>query len=202
MIIVTTDEVAGYRIEEVLGEVTGMLAQSAIRFGSSGWTALGGREINEYTQLLYSCRNEAMNRLWISAEERGANAIVGMRYDLSTIAQSLLEVCAYGTAVLIRPLAEGEGGATTQSVRQAVETGGGPASPPQPPPSRRIVPGWLPQGGSPPPVQQPLGPTPGGPTPGGPPQPGHSAPPPSPAPPQPPPPPGAWPQRPSSPGPR
>ena len=96
MIIVTTDEVTGYRVEEVLGEVTGILAQSAIRFGG-GWAALGGGEVTEYTQLLHACRNEAMNRLWMSANERGAgrhrrNAV---RYA-STIAESLLEVCAYG----------------------------------------------------------------------------------------------------------
>jgi uncharacterized protein YbjQ (UPF0145 family) len=178
MIIVTTDEVAGYRIEEVLGEVTGILAQSAIRFGG-GWAALGGGEVTEYTQLLHTCRNEAMNRLWISANERGANAIVGMRYDVSTIAESLLEVCAYGTAVLLRPLAEGEDGATTQSIKQAAETGGGPASPQQPAPARREPPGWMPQSGSRPPGQQP----------------GHHAPPPQPPmPPQQPQPPGAWPQ--------
>ena len=181
MIIVTTDEVAGYRVEEVLGEVSGVLAQSAVRFGG-GWAALGGGEVTEYTQLLHTCRNEAMHRLWMSANERGANAIVGMRYDVSTIAESLLEVCAYGTAVLLRPLAEGEDGATTQSIKQAMESGGGPASPQQPSPARRDVPGWMPQGGARPPQQA-----------------GHSAPPP-PMPPQQQPPPGAWPQPPAPPG--
>lgn len=180
MIIVTTDEVAGYRIEEVLGEVSGLLAQSAIRFGGSGWAALGGGEVTEYTQLLHTCRNEAMSRLWRSADERGANAIVGMRYDVSTIAESLLEVCAYGTAVVIRPLADGETGATAQSIKQATETGGGPGSPHQPRPSRRDVPGWMPQG--------PMG---------GPNRPGHQAPPPPPPGPTPPlPQPGTWPVQP------
>lgn len=142
MIIVTTDEVAGYRIEEVLGETTGMLAQRAYDL-RSGWSGDA-----HMTQLIHGCRNEAMNRLWIEAARRGANAIVGMRYDVSTLGQTLLEVCAYGTAVVIRPLAEGEPGATTQSIKQALETGGGPAAPDQPSPNQHT-----PQGRPSPPGQ-------------------------------------------------
>lgn len=181
MIIVTTDGVPGYQVEEVLGEVVGILAQSAVQFGgTSNWTAaFSGGEIVEYTQLLHHGRNEAMNRLWISAQELGANAIVGMRYDVSTIGESLMEVSVYGTAVVLRPLAEGETGATEQSIKQAVESGGGPAAPQQPPPRQRNAPAWLPQRRPP----QPPGPHPGSGT-------GHQAPRPGQVPPQQP---GSWP---------
>lgn len=183
MIIVTTDGVPGYRIEEVLGEVVGLLAQSSLQYGGTlNWsTAYRGGEDVDYTQLLHHGRNEAMNRLWVSAQEIGANAIAGMRYDVSTITESLWEVSAYGTAVLLRPLAEGETGATEQSIKQAAESGGGPAAPQQPPPRQRNAPAWLPQ-------RRPPQPPPPGPPPG--PGTGHQAPPPGSVPP---PQPGSWP---------
>jgi uncharacterized protein YbjQ (UPF0145 family) len=105
MIIVTTNEVPGYAIEAVLGEVMGMTVRSA-NIGANfvaGFRAIGGGEVTEYTQLVYESRNEVMNRMWSDAQRRGANAIVGMRFDSSEIGNSLTEIVAYGTAVVVEP---------------------------------------------------------------------------------------------------
>ncbi|WP_152361103.1 YbjQ family protein [Microlunatus speluncae] len=148
MIIVTTDEVAGYQIVEVLGETMGAIAYSSYGLGAGGM--YGSATPATISDIVHGCRNEAMNRLWTEASSRGANAVVGMRYDLSQLAEYLLEACAYGTAVVLRPLGEGEAGATPQSIRQAIETNGQPASPSQPPPSDRRPPANLVQGTLPP----------------------------------------------------
>jgi uncharacterized protein YbjQ (UPF0145 family) len=146
MIIVTTNEVPGYAIEAVLGEVMGMTVRSA-NIGANfvaGFRAIGGGEVTEYTQLVYESRNEVMNRMWADAQRRGANAIVGMRFDTGDIGQAFTEICAYGTAVVIRPLAEGERGATPQSVQQARQSGRQPAAP-QPPQPQPGPHGYAPQ---------------------------------------------------------
>ena len=165
MIIVTTNEVPGYAIEAVLGEVMGMTVRSA-NFGANfvaGFRAIGGGEVTEYTQLVYESRNEVMNRMWHEAQRRGGNAIIAMRFDTGDIAQQFTEICAYGTAVVVRPLAEGEPGATPQSIQQAGPHrgpgpgGAGPGGPgsagppapqpsgPQPPQPRPDVHGYSPQ---------------------------------------------------------
>lgn len=145
MIIVTTDGTPGYRVEQVLGEVAGIVGYGAAHL-DSGWDNMGSGEFASSTRTLHGLRNQAMDRLWRAALDQGANAVVGMRYDISGVGRTLIEACAYGTAVVVRPLAEGEAGATEQSVRQAAQTGGGPASPQQPAPGRRADPSWLPQG--------------------------------------------------------
>lgn len=121
MIVVTTNDVPGYRIDAVLGEVMGMTVRSA-NIGQNfvaGFRAMGGGEVKEYTQLVYASREEVMARMSQEAQRRGANAVVGMRFDTGDIAQAFSEVCAYGTAVVVSPLGEGEDGATKQSVEQA-----------------------------------------------------------------------------------
>jgi uncharacterized protein YbjQ (UPF0145 family) len=118
MLIVTTNDIPGFRVESVLGEVMGMTVRSA-NFGANftaSFRALGGGEVTEYTKLVYESRNEVMNRMWQEAVKRGANAILACRFDTGDIAQTFTEVCAYGTAVVVRPLAQGEPGATQQSV--------------------------------------------------------------------------------------
>lgn len=134
MIIVTTNEIPGYRIDAVLGEVMGMTVRSA-NMGANfvaSFRAMGGGEIHEFTKIVYESRNEVMNRMWADAQQRGANAIVGMRFDTGEIAQSFTEICAYGTAVVVRPIPEGEEGSTVQSAQQAAASGTRPAAPPQP----------------------------------------------------------------------
>ncbi|MBD5787908.1 YbjQ family protein [Cellulosimicrobium terreum] len=121
MIVVTTNDIPGYRIDAVLGEVMGMTVRSA-NIGANfvaGFRAMGGGEVKEYTKLVYESRQEVMHRMVEEAQRRGANAVVGMRFDTGDIAQSFSEVCAYGTAVVANPIAAGQPGATTQSSHQA-----------------------------------------------------------------------------------
>ncbi len=117
MLIVTTNDVPGYRIEAVLGEVMGMTVRAA-NIGANivaSFRSLGGGEVDEYTRLVNESRQQVMQRMWQDAVSRGANAIVGMRFDTGDIAQAFSEVCAYGTAVVVEPIAAGQPGATRQS---------------------------------------------------------------------------------------
>lgn len=131
MIIVTTNDIPGYRIDAVLGEVMGMTVRSA-NIGANfvaGFRAMGGGEIHEFTKIVYESRNEVMNRMWSDAQQRGANAIIGMRFDTGEMGQTFTEICAYGTAVVVRPIPEGEEGSTVQSAQQAGQSGPRPAAP-------------------------------------------------------------------------
>lgn len=102
MLIVTTNEIPGYRIIRVHGDVFGLTVRAPAPF--SGFAAgvraaFGAAEIRGYTSLLIDSRNEARERMWAEARARGANAIVGMRFDCNEIAGGFAEVAAYGTAV-------------------------------------------------------------------------------------------------------
>jgi uncharacterized protein YbjQ (UPF0145 family) len=123
MLIVTSNDVPGYRIEAVLGEVMGMTVRSA-NIGANiiaGFRAIGGGEVDEYTRLVYDSRQQVMQRMWQDAVSRGANAIVAMRFDTGEIGQAFSEVCAYGTAVIVEPIPQGQPGATKQSAGIAAQ---------------------------------------------------------------------------------
>ncbi|MFF7294259.1 YbjQ family protein [Microbacterium sp. NPDC008134] len=105
MFMVTTNDIPGYRITQVLGEVMGLTVRST-DFGqgfAAGFRSLGGGEIPEYTQVMYEARQVVMGRMWAEAQQRGGNAIVAMRFDAGSI-QNFTEICAYGTAVVVEPL--------------------------------------------------------------------------------------------------
>ncbi len=122
MIVVTTNEIPGYRVSAVLGEVMGLTVRST-NIGSSFTASLrsiGGGEIPEYTKIMYESRAEVMHRLVTEAQSRGANAILMMRFDTGAIGQ-FSEVCAYGTAVIVNPIPAGEPGSTLQSSQAAVQ---------------------------------------------------------------------------------
>ncbi len=121
MLIVTTNDIPGYRVEAVLGEVMGMTVRAA-NIGANfvaSFRAIGGGEVNEYTKLVYDSRQQVMQRMWEQATQRGANAIIGCRFDTGEIAAQFSEVCCYGTAVVVVPIPEGEPGATPQSISDA-----------------------------------------------------------------------------------
>ena len=106
IIIVTTNELPGYEIVEVYGEVFGLIVRARNAFsniGASFRTVFGG-EVKGYTTLLAESRVHAVDRLKDSAREKGANAVVGMRFDCNEIADIMSEVAAYGTAVTVRKL--------------------------------------------------------------------------------------------------
>lgn len=100
----TTFEIAGYRTIQTLGLVRGITVRSpnVIQgFVANVRTVFGG-EISEYTQVCEETRRKAYDEMVAHAVAMGANAIVGVRYDASTLAQTT-EVLCYGTAVVVGP---------------------------------------------------------------------------------------------------
>jgi uncharacterized protein YbjQ (UPF0145 family) len=105
MLITTTNDVAGNVIDEVYGEVFGLTVRSrniGSQIGASLKSILGG-ELGGMTKMLAEGREEAIARLVEEAEAKGANAVVAMRFDTSELGTTWTEICAYGTAVRIRP---------------------------------------------------------------------------------------------------
>lgn len=105
IMVVTTNELPGYDVVQVYGEVFGLIVRSRnvfSNFGASMRTIFGG-EVKGYTRLLSSTREQAMDRLRQEAASRGANAVLMMRFDSGNIANQMNEVVAYGTAVQVRP---------------------------------------------------------------------------------------------------
>ena len=103
MIIVTTENISGYKVKEVKGQVFGLIVRSRGLGGNiiAGLRSLVGGEIHEYTQMLEDARKQAIDRLVKNAAAMGANAVVMMRFDSSEIGQNMSEVLAYGTAVIV-----------------------------------------------------------------------------------------------------
>lgn len=103
MLVVTSDNIPGYDIVEVYGEVFGLLTRSrnmVSNIGAGLKTIIGG-EIGAYTKMLTDSRTEAVERMKQAAYEKGANAIVCMRFDTSELGGTISEVAAYGTAVKV-----------------------------------------------------------------------------------------------------
>ena len=106
MIISTMNDLPGYEITEVLGEVFGLMVRSR-NVGSqigAGFKSLAGGELKGMTKNLVDSRLEVQQRMVLDAETRGADAILAMRFDTSEMGGNWTEVCAYGTAVKIRKL--------------------------------------------------------------------------------------------------
>jgi uncharacterized protein YbjQ (UPF0145 family) len=97
----------GYRVIRSLGVVRGIIVRSRSLFGTMGaslQTLMGGN-ITLFTELCEQTREEAFEMMLSHAQERGANAVIGVRYDATEIMQSVTEVLCYGTAVIVEPLA-------------------------------------------------------------------------------------------------
>lgn len=109
MLVVTTFEIPGWQVQRVCGEVFGLTVRSRNAFAQmgAGFKSMFGGELQGMTKQLTESRNEAMSRLFDAAKARGANAIVGMRFDTSDIGDTWTEICAYGTAVIAVPLDDG-----------------------------------------------------------------------------------------------
>ncbi|MGH8225847.1 MAG: YbjQ family protein [Gammaproteobacteria bacterium] len=103
MIVTTTENVPGRRVREARGQVYGVVVRSRGIAGNvmAGLRTILGGEIREYTELLEEARRHAIDRMVENATAMGANAIVMMRFDSSEIGQSMTEVVAYGTAVVL-----------------------------------------------------------------------------------------------------
>ena len=103
MIVSTTNFIAGQRVVETKGQVFGVVVRSRGLGGNivAFVRSLGGGEIHEYTALLEDTRRQAVDRMVQNGTAMGANAILTMRFDSSEIGQTMSEVVAYGTAVVI-----------------------------------------------------------------------------------------------------
>ena len=104
MIISTMNDLPGYEIEEVLGEVFGLTVRSrhlGSQIGALAKSMVGG-ELKGMTKLLAEGRMHAQERLVEEAEAKGANAILAFRFDTSELGNTWTEICAYGTAVRAR----------------------------------------------------------------------------------------------------
>jgi len=103
----TTFELPGYRTVQTLGVVRGITVRSRSIVGSfvgSLQTIVGGN-ITIYTELCERAREDAFQLMLAHAEQVGANAIVGIRYDANEIMSGVTEVLCYGTAVRVEPAA-------------------------------------------------------------------------------------------------
>ena len=104
MIITTMNDIPGYEIEEVFGEVFGLTVRSR-NIGSqlgAGLKSILGGELKGMTKALVDSRQQVTDRMVEEAEAKGANAIVAMRFDTSEMGTNWTEICAYGTAVRTR----------------------------------------------------------------------------------------------------
>jgi len=99
----TTFEVPGYKVVRTLGLVRGLIVRSRSIFGSigAGLQTLVGGNITLYTDMCEKTREDALELLMEHAASRGANAIIGVRYDANEVMQGVTEVLAYGTAVVV-----------------------------------------------------------------------------------------------------
>ena len=103
--IATTDGIAGARIATNLGAVVGIAIRSRGVGGNimAGLDALGnGSALDEYRELLATCRGEALVRMGRAAEGLGANAVIGTRFDTAEVGREMVEVVSYGTAVVLQ----------------------------------------------------------------------------------------------------
>jgi uncharacterized protein YbjQ (UPF0145 family) len=105
MLVTTTENVAGYKIRQTFGQCFGVVVRSRGIGGNmmAGLRSLVGGEIKEYTSMLEEARRHATDRMVANAAMMGANAIVMMRFDSSEMGETMSEIVAYGTAVLMEP---------------------------------------------------------------------------------------------------
>lgn len=105
-LITTTNDLLGYRVVRHLGVVRGITVRARGVVGQfvAGLRTIVGGKIHEYVTLCEETRGEAFALMVRHAEELGANAILGVRYDATEMAENMTEVLAYGTAVVVEPV--------------------------------------------------------------------------------------------------
>jgi uncharacterized protein YbjQ (UPF0145 family) len=129
MLVVTTNDIPGWEIQRVCGEVFGLTVRSRNAFSQmgAGLKSLFGGELQGMTKNLMDSRNEVMGRMLEHARQKGGNAVIGMRFDTSEMGDVWTELCAYGTAVVAIPV--DEGAKQTAAALGYGQPGGSPASP-------------------------------------------------------------------------
>jgi uncharacterized protein YbjQ (UPF0145 family) len=104
-LVTTAFELPGYTIVRNFGLVRGIVVRSRSVFGNVGAACqrLAGGAITLYTELCERTRTDAYERMMLHAEQMGANAVIGMRYDTTEILGGVTEVLCYDTAVTVVP---------------------------------------------------------------------------------------------------
>ncbi len=104
MIVVTTEGVQGYDVAEPKVQVFGLVVRSRGLGGNirAGLRSLAGGEIIEYTEMLEDARRNALDRMVKNAAAMGANGVVRMQFDSSEMGNTMSEIVAYGTAVILK----------------------------------------------------------------------------------------------------
>jgi len=105
VIVSTAPFIAGQRVAETKGQTFGLVVRSRGLGGNiaASLRSLVGGEIHEYTQLLEDTRRQALDRMIQNATVMGANAVISMRFDSSELGNTMTEIVAYGTAVVVAP---------------------------------------------------------------------------------------------------
>jgi len=104
ILVTTCERLTGYEVLDEIGMVHGLVVRSRNVFATIGadFQSLVGGELSGFTQLLDDARRMAVDRMIDAARDRGANAVIGMRFDTSDISNHAAELLAYGTAVLVQ----------------------------------------------------------------------------------------------------
>jgi uncharacterized protein YbjQ (UPF0145 family) len=106
LLITTSNALEGYKVTRQIGLVRGITVRSRSiigNFAGTFMTIFGGRSAI-YTELCENAREEAFQLMIAHAKEKGANAVINMRYDANEVMQGLTEVLAYGTAVFVEKI--------------------------------------------------------------------------------------------------
>ncbi|HLX89426.1 MAG TPA: YbjQ family protein [Acidimicrobiales bacterium] len=106
MLISTMNDIPGYEVTEVLGEVFGLTVRArnvGSQFGAA-LKSLAGGELKGMTKNLVASRHEVIERMVEEAAAKGADAVLAMRFDTSDMGGNWTEICAYGTAIKVRKL--------------------------------------------------------------------------------------------------
>ena len=103
--VTTNIELSGYRVIKSLGVIRGITVRSRSLFGhiAGGFQTLCGGKISIYQELCERTREDAFQLMLKQASEKGANAVINMRYDANEVMGGVTEVLAYGTAVVVEP---------------------------------------------------------------------------------------------------
>ena len=104
VMVTTMNDLPGYKVTEVFGEVFGLTVRSRNIGSDIGASLKGlvGGEVKGYTKMLADSRLQAVERLRQAALDVGANAVIAMRFDCNELGSNMTEVAAYGTAVTVQ----------------------------------------------------------------------------------------------------
>ena len=104
--VTTNIELSGHKIIKSLGVVRGITVRSRSIFGNiaGGFQTLFGGNISIYQELCERTREDAFQLMLQQATEKGANAVINMRYDANEVMGGVTEVLAYGTAVVVEKM--------------------------------------------------------------------------------------------------